>query len=494
MNQWSRLTARELAAEIARDPVVVLPVAAIEQHGPHLPLSTDVDIGEGLLRAALERLPSGFPVLVLPTEAIGASKEHGAWSGTLSRGAEALRRQLLDIGRTVAAAGARRLVFHNSHGGNKALLDEVALQLRAELGLLVVKAHWFRFPRPEVPGLAEIEWTRGLHGGAIETAMMLHLHPERVRQNEVRDFTSLEAELEGQLTWLRPEGVASFAWLADDLNPAGAIGDATQATAAMGRTLVDHFGRILAEVIDDARRFPLERLSDRSPGLDALLTPLEGDGGWVIGQLGQSVDGRIATESGHSHYINGPADLVRLHALRALADAVIVGAGTVDSDDPRLTVRRVAGPNPVRVILDPSARLSGAHHVFSDEAAPTLHMIGAEARSAAEGRAGVEVVRLATDTTDGGFAPAAVVAELRARGLQRILVEGGGLTVSRFVEAGALDRLHISVAPLLIGSGRPALTLPVIDHLDEALRPAVRRVPLGDDLVFDFELRSADPS
>lgn len=232
----------------------------------------------------------------------------------------------------------------------------------------------------------------------------------------------------------------------------------------------------------------------------------------VIGQLGQSLDGRIATESGRSHYINGPDDIERLHRLRALVQAVVVGAGTVASDDPRLTVRRVEGSHPHRVILDPRGRLDPDRNVFSDGAAPTLWLRGdptsssvpgaaddagqpaAGERAGAETPAGagsssaarVEVVSLPLE--DGRFAPRAIVEELARRGLERVLVEGGGITVSRFLTAGALDRLHVSVAPLLIGSGRPAFTLPVVETLDEALRPPVRHFRLGTDLLFDLDL------
>lgn len=219
--------------------------------------------------------------------------------------------------------------------------------------------------------------------------------------------------------------------------------------------------------------------------------PLRATRAWTVGQLGQSVDGRIATESGHSHYINGPDDIRRLHRLRAVAQAVIVGAGTVASDDPRLTVRHVDGPDPVRVVLDPTARLDPGRGVFQDGVAPTMWI-----RSKRTGRLGsapsevgahVEAIEL--PTASGRFAPNDVLAFLETRGLLRVLVEGGGVTVSSFLEAGVLDRLHLSVAPLILGSGRPGLTLPVIETLDDALRPSVRHFTLGSDLLFDLELR-----
>jgi riboflavin-specific deaminase-like protein len=234
-----------------------------------------------------------------------------------------------------------------------------------------------------------------------------------------------------------------------------------------------------------------------------LYLPLTGAPDIVIGQLGQSLDGRIATASGDSHYVTGPADIRRLHRLRALVDAVVVGAGTVALDDPRLTVREVEGANPVRVVLDPDDRLGRDRRVFSDGGASTIVVRRADAahldpvseappgHSGAEGAAPpahVEVLSLPVAGSEG-YDPAAVLEALRARGLRRVLVEGGGVTVSRFLQAGLLDRLHVTVSPLLIGSGRPALTLPPIGSLAEALRPRCRHVHLGEDLLFDLDLR-----
>lgn len=238
-----------------------------------------------------------------------------------------------------------------------------------------------------------------------------------------------------------------------------------------------------------------------------IFAPLRVKRRFVVGQLGQSLDGRIATEAGHSHYINGPEDLTRLHGLRALAQAVVVGAGTVASDDPRLTVRRLEGPDPVRVVLDPSGRLDPGRTIFTDGAAPTLWVqAGPEvlARPSRESEgsddspraahdaerlsASVEIVRI--PTSDSAFDPRAVLAMLEERGLVRVLVEGGGHTVSGFLAAGALHRLHVSVAPLLMGSGRPSITLPPIETLDEAIRPPTRHFRLGDDLLFELELKS----
>ncbi len=230
-------------------------------------------------------------------------------------------------------------------------------------------------------------------------------------------------------------------------------------------------------------------------GMLDLFIPLKLRKEGVFGQLGQSLDGRIATESGHSHYVTGPQDIVRLHRLRASVDAVLVGAGTVASDDPRLTVREVEGNQPVRVVLDPRGRSRPDRRIFSDGAAETLWLQATA--PAAENPApsvppGVTVLALSTDAA-GRFHPERILSVLRARGLRRILVEGGGVTVSRFLQAGALDRLHVTVAPMIIGSGRPGLELPVIQTLQEALRPPCRRFPLGEDVLFDLDLSGSEP-
>lgn len=261
--------------------------------------------------------------------------------------------------------------------------------------------------------------------------------------------------------------------------------------AASGRDASGEWSATDASFTEDARTT-----------LDIYL-PLISRPSLVIGQLGQSVDGRIATESGASHYVTGPEDLDRLHRLRALCDAVVVGANTVASDDPRLTVRRVEGSHPVRVVLDPDARLDRGHGVFTDGAARTIAVRrggasalkghGVEGRDS-EGRrmeAGGSVEELVIPETDSGALDlVALLDALRADGLARVLVEGGGVTVSRFLQAGLLDRLHVTIAPMLIGSGRASLTLDPIMSLDEALRPACRHFPLGQDVLFDFDLRS----
>jgi creatinine amidohydrolase len=257
---WDEFTTHDFARLDRANMVAVLPLAATEQHGPHLPLSTDLDIGMGLLEAAFRLLPAGFPAYVLPPQAIACSREHRRFAGTLSVDGAVLGGLIEGVGSALAGCGVRRLVLSNSHGGNRYALDEAALRLRDAHGMLVVKASWFRFPRPEDVDLPEAEWRHGLHGGAVETAMMMHLCPERVRAAERSNARSLGEEMEGTLRRVGPEGVAPFAWLAGDLNPSGVVGDATRADAALGGRLVAHYARVLADVIEDARAFPLDRL------------------------------------------------------------------------------------------------------------------------------------------------------------------------------------------------------------------------------------------
>jgi riboflavin-specific deaminase-like protein len=209
----------------------------------------------------------------------------------------------------------------------------------------------------------------------------------------------------------------------------------------------------------------------------------------TIAQVGQSLDGRIATESGHSHYINGEGGLDHLHRLRALADAVIVGAGTVILDDPRLTTRRVAGPDPVRVIVDPSGRVPRERRAF-DAAAPTLLLRASHPAMPPPDRGdGPIVVPIAAEQSL--LPPRRILRALHERGLYTVLIEGGGTTISTFLRAGAVDRLHVVVAPMLIGPGRTAFRWPAIDRLEQALRLSMTAHPLGGDVLFDCALDDA---
>jgi riboflavin-specific deaminase-like protein len=209
----------------------------------------------------------------------------------------------------------------------------------------------------------------------------------------------------------------------------------------------------------------------------------------TVGHLGQSLDGFIATTSGDSCWVTGPENILHLHRLRALCDAVIVGAGTVEADNPRLTTRLVTGSNPLRVIIDPTCRLPDAHSVFSDCQAPTARatIAGTAAARAAQAR-GEDVLEV--QASGNALDLADLLHQLRARGHYRIFVEGGGVTVSSFLEAGLLDRLHIAVAPLLIGEGRPAVRMSPRAHLRDCLRLHHRVYRAGHDILFDCDLRA----
>jgi diaminohydroxyphosphoribosylaminopyrimidine deaminase / 5-amino-6-(5-phosphoribosylamino)uracil reductase len=204
----------------------------------------------------------------------------------------------------------------------------------------------------------------------------------------------------------------------------------------------------------------------------------------VVGQIGQSIDGRIATVTGHSKYINGPAGLQHLHQLRALVDAVLVGIGTAVADDPQLTVRRVAGPSPARIVLDPKGRLSPHARVLTDDGIRRLVIVARGVRPRLP--AGVEIVEV--PAPGGEVAPAAILAALAQRGFGRILIEGGAHTVSRFIAAGCLDRLHVVVAPIILGAGPSGVTLTPIDRADQALKAPMRTHFLGEEVLCDCDL------
>jgi diaminohydroxyphosphoribosylaminopyrimidine deaminase/5-amino-6-(5-phosphoribosylamino)uracil reductase len=208
----------------------------------------------------------------------------------------------------------------------------------------------------------------------------------------------------------------------------------------------------------------------------------------AFAQLGQSLDGFIASRTGDAVYVTGEEDRLHLHRLRALADAVVVGAGTAIADDPRLTVRACAGTNPVRVLLDHRGRVLNGRRLFTDGSAPTLWVLAKGRRTAAHPVDGVEVVEVPCG--ESGFAPGHLLDALAERGLGRVLIEGGGVTVSRFLHAGALQRLYVTIAPVLVGDGVPGLRFPGPARMREALRAPSRRFVLGEDLLFELDLRA----
>jgi len=204
----------------------------------------------------------------------------------------------------------------------------------------------------------------------------------------------------------------------------------------------------------------------------------------VVGQVGQSLDGRVATATGHSKYINCPAGIDHLHRLRALVDIVVVGVGTALADNPQLTVRQVAGPQPARAVIDPKGRLGANAKLFADDGVRRLFITADGSRAIPP--PGVEAITLPAE--DGNIAPSAIVASLAAAGMRRILIEGGADTVSRFIAARCLDRLHVNVAPVMLGAGGPGIDLPPLERADQAHRMPVRVHKIEDDVLFDCDL------
>lgn len=223
----------------------------------------------------------------------------------------------------------------------------------------------------------------------------------------------------------------------------------------------------------------------RSPLAEGIYSPLlQSDPNklCVFAHLAQSLDGRIALENGESKWLSGPEDLDHTHQLRAISDAILVGAATIQYDNPRLTVRRVPGESPMRVVVDPRLRLRGDYHVFAPGGPPTVVICGENA----EGSAPVDTIRI--PTVDGRLRPADICEVLYARGVRRLMIEGGALTVSHFLNAGCLERLHIVIAPVILGQGRSSLLLETLPSLGHALRPKVAVHMLGEDILLDCDL------
>src|SRR5882757_1141038 len=254
--RWSDVTATEAARWIA-----VLPLAATEQHGPHLPLETDVMIGEAYLARVRELLPQTIPVTFLPIQPIGISTEHTDFPGTLTLPTDVALKNWMALGEDVARAGIRKLVMVTSHGGNSAAMMLVAQDLRAKHRLLAVTTSWSRFGVPD--GLFSAEELRhGIHGGAVETSIMLARYPQTVRQEAIADFRPTTVAMEKEYRWLSAHRPAPFAWQTQDIHPSGAAGDATKASAASGEQLLDHGARAFCELLADVDNFDVMKLSD----------------------------------------------------------------------------------------------------------------------------------------------------------------------------------------------------------------------------------------
>jgi creatinine amidohydrolase len=260
---WHDLTSEEFASLDPERTVAVLPVAAIEQHGPHLPVFVDACLNRGVVERTLDLLPEDLPVLVLPMQSVGKSNEHLRFPGTLTLSAETLIRVLTEIGEGVARAGVRKLVLFNSHGGNVQVLEIVARELRVRHAMMVTALAWSGLPKPA--GLfPDDEFRFGIHAGAVETSMMLHLRPDLVDMSKAQDFRTLMQDVEEQqyreLTIL---GRVSVGWMAQDVNPHGAAGNALLATPEKGRALVDNAAERFAQLLAEVSRYPLENVRER---------------------------------------------------------------------------------------------------------------------------------------------------------------------------------------------------------------------------------------
>lgn len=256
---WSELSLRDLRALDMGAVIAVLPIAAVEQHGPHLPLGVDAMIMGGCIARVVARLPDDLDVAFLPTQAVGVSIEHREFPGTLSLSHDTAARVLSEVAESVARAGVRKIVLLNSHGGNSALLTQVALDLRARLGLLAVTCGWSRFGYPD--GLFSAEELRhGVHGGEVETSLMLAFRPECVDMARARNFAPATLDFERDFAWLRADRPAGFGWMAQDLSPAGAMGDASRASAQKGEATADYWATAFIELLRDVEAFDLSRL------------------------------------------------------------------------------------------------------------------------------------------------------------------------------------------------------------------------------------------
>lgn len=253
---WQEMTTEEFAALDTDQVIAVLPIASIEQHGPHLPVCTDACANQAVIESMLELLPEDLPVTVLPMMPVGKANEHTAFPGTLSLSAETVQRLWAEIAESVHRAGIRKLVFFNSHGGNQRILPVVAREIREKLDMLVIIANL----SSDVPGnLFPAEERRyGIHGGSVETSRMLYLRPDLVNMSKAENFQSTMAGLTKEFEQL--PGTATIAWQAQDLNPAGVVGNARDADAERGRLLVEHAAAQLAAVLAEVDRLPLSHL------------------------------------------------------------------------------------------------------------------------------------------------------------------------------------------------------------------------------------------
>lgn len=260
--RWVEMTTTEFA-RLPAETIAVLPVAAIEQHGPHLPVYVDACLNAGVVDRAAELAPDDLPVTFLPMQAVGKSNEHLAFPGTLSLSTETIVRLWTEIGESVARAGVRKLVLFNSHGGQPQIAQIVARDLRVRHAMFVVCANSYDLGMPE-SAFTPSELRHGIHGGAYETSMMLALRPDLVQMEHAANFVPLSRRMEGDYRFLSPEGAAQFGWQTQDLHESGACGDALDADERRGRDCLDLHARNFIAMLREVQRFPIDYLN--SPG------------------------------------------------------------------------------------------------------------------------------------------------------------------------------------------------------------------------------------
>ena len=254
---WQSLTTVDFAALDLGKTVAILPVAAIEQHGPHLPLEVDATINKAVLEMALSIAPEDMSVLVLPSQVIGYSEEHQSFPGTLTFSAETVLRTWRELGECVARAGIRKLLIFNSHGGQNELMAVAARQLRAANGLFVVTSSWSHLVR--LDDLFDVDELKfGIHGGAVETSIMLHVALDQVRTEKIDNFRSQGQTIAEQSTHLAATGRVAYGWMTEDLNPSGAVGDATKANAALGAEILSRAAKGLVQLLEDVERVDVD--------------------------------------------------------------------------------------------------------------------------------------------------------------------------------------------------------------------------------------------
>jgi creatinine amidohydrolase len=255
---WIDFTAEDFQNLDPMKTIAILPIAAVEQHGPHLPVGTDTILNQGCLNLLAERAPAELDIRILPIQSVGKSNEHLWQKGTVTLPAAVQIEAWTGIGLSVARAGIKKIVFINSHGGNEEIMGIVARELRVRENMLAVKTSWTRFGAPD--GLySDLERRHGIHAGDLETSLVMHFRPELVVHNQLQDFPSVTAKDEAAFKYLRPHGQHAYAWIASDLNPHGAVGEAQKATPEKGRLTAEYQVKCMLELLREVERHDLPK-------------------------------------------------------------------------------------------------------------------------------------------------------------------------------------------------------------------------------------------